>query len=62
MKNLVSKEELLDKYNIPVPRYTSYPPANHFTEEVNNSTYLEVIKASNHESPRDLSLDRKSVV
>ena len=55
MKNLVSKEELLDKYNIPVPRYTSYPPANHFTEEVNNSTYLEVIKASNHESPRDLS-------
>lgn len=25
--------ELLRKYNIPGPRYTSYPPANHFTQE-----------------------------
>ena len=24
------KQELLDKYNVPVPRYTSYPPANYF--------------------------------
>ena len=21
---------LLERYNVPVPRYTSYPPANHF--------------------------------
>ena len=24
------KQELIDKYNVSVPRYTSYPPANFF--------------------------------
>ena len=26
-------ENLIEKYNVPVPRYTSYPPANFFTTE-----------------------------
>ena len=28
------KQELLDKYNVPVPRYTSYPPANYFHDGI----------------------------
>lgn len=49
------KQSLIDKYNIPVPRYTSYPPANHFTDEVNNQAYLKAINTSNEELPSDLS-------
>ncbi len=26
--------DLLRKYNVPVPRYTSYPPANHFSDDI----------------------------
>ena len=26
--------ELVKKYNVPGPRYTSYPPATHFTNEI----------------------------
>ncbi|MCD8044600.1 MAG: oxygen-independent coproporphyrinogen III oxidase [Tannerellaceae bacterium] len=48
-------EELIQKYNVPVPRYTSYPPANYFTDQVGNLHYEEAIEASNHESPRHLS-------
>jgi len=28
----------LRKYNVPGPRYTSYPPANHFTEEIRHAS------------------------
>lgn len=40
-------EEIIRKYNVPVPRYTSYPTANtfhNFTEE----EYLRSVKASNN--------------
>lgn len=33
--------EIINKYNVPVPRYTSYPPANYF-EPFTNSRYLEL--------------------
>lgn len=32
---------LIEKYAAPVPRYTSYPTAPHFTDEVNNTVYAE---------------------
>lgn len=48
-------EELIQKYNVPVPRYTSYPPANYFTDKVGNHQYEEAIEASNHEFPHHLS-------
>lgn len=47
--------ELVKKYNVPGPRYTSYPPATHFTEEIHREKFLELIRANNR-SERDLSL------
>ena len=39
-------KKLLEKYNIAVPRYTSYPPANFF-ETQNSENYLKAIENSN---------------
>ncbi|MDR0798831.1 MAG: oxygen-independent coproporphyrinogen III oxidase [Dysgonamonadaceae bacterium] len=39
--------ELLAKYNVPVPRYTSYPPANYFEESFTAKDYETAVKASN---------------
>jgi oxygen-independent coproporphyrinogen-3 oxidase len=47
--------DLVKKYNVPGPRYTSYPPATKFTDAVG----VEEVRASirrNNETPRDLSL------
>ncbi len=46
------KKELLEKYNVPVPRYTSYPPANYFTGGFNKEEYVLQIKQSNLEDPK----------
>lgn len=46
---------LIKKYNVPVPRYTSYPPANYFTEEFTNRQYEEALINSNQETPRHIS-------
>ncbi len=46
----------LDKYNKPVPRYTSFPPANHFTSEFAGSDYRELIVASNNEKPAHIGI------
>jgi len=46
--------DLIRKYNVPAPRYTSYPPATHFTE-MPAEAVLERIRADD-QSPRDLSL------
>lgn len=40
-------QNLLQKYNVPVPRYTSYPPANYFAETFTNANYEAAIQASN---------------
>ncbi|MFO7829638.1 MAG: oxygen-independent coproporphyrinogen III oxidase [Bacteroidales bacterium] len=48
-------KKLIDKYNIPVPRYTSYPPANHFRDDVNEKDYVELIQRSNNGKPEQLS-------
>jgi oxygen-independent coproporphyrinogen-3 oxidase len=47
--------ELVKKYNVPGPRYTSYPPATHFTNEIQPSAFIEQIRANNA-TDRDLSL------
>jgi oxygen-independent coproporphyrinogen-3 oxidase len=46
--------DLIRKYNVPAPRYTSYPPATRFAE-MPAETVLERIRA-NYQSKRDLSL------
>ncbi|MCC7377688.1 MAG: oxygen-independent coproporphyrinogen III oxidase [Verrucomicrobiales bacterium] len=47
--------DLIRKYNVAGPRYTSYPPANRFTEEFSEAQAAEELDASNR-VPRDLSL------
>lgn len=46
---------LLDKYNTPVPRYTSYPPANYFHAGITSERYLDLIESSNHDEPSNIS-------
>jgi len=55
MSTLQVDLELIKKYNVPGPRYTSYPPATHFTEKVSFERLLENIEANNR-AERDLSL------
>jgi len=45
----------LEKYNVPTPRYTSYPPANYFSDNVSPKQAEEVILQSNNEKPENLS-------
>lgn len=49
--------DLLKKYDVPGPRYTSYPPAPHFHEQFTSEDYLnEIVKTNYGEALRDLSL------
>ena len=47
--------ELVKKYNVPGPRYTSYPPATHFSNEIAPDAFISHIRA-NSQTDRDLSL------
>jgi oxygen-independent coproporphyrinogen-3 oxidase len=47
--------DLIKKYNVPGPRYTSYPPATHFTGEFDPALLQEKIR-ENNATQRDLSL------
>jgi len=47
--------DLVRKYNVPGPRYTSYPPATRFTEEVTWRTLADEMLVNNR-TERDLSL------
>ena len=48
--------EFLNKYNVSGPRYTSYPPANFFNNEFTVSDYIDELKASNSQTPKDISI------
>src|SRR5450631_1104566 len=54
MKTLTVELDLIRKYNVPAPRYTSYPPATCFTE-TSAEDVLECIRADD-QSSCDLSL------
>ncbi|MFV0366507.1 MAG: oxygen-independent coproporphyrinogen III oxidase [Mangrovibacterium sp.] len=47
--------QLLEKYNIPVPRYTSYPPANFFDANFSTQDYLAAVEESNSLNPQNIS-------
>jgi oxygen-independent coproporphyrinogen III oxidase len=47
--------DLVRKYNVPGPRYTSYPPATHFSDAVSPEQMIEGIRANNR-TARELSL------
>lgn len=48
-------KSLIETYNKPTPRYTSYPPANYFTNSFLNNDYLQLIEKSNTEQPEHIS-------
>ncbi len=50
------KSSLIERYNVPVPRYTSYPPANHFTAEFTAQDYRVAIEESAAWQPEYISL------
>ena len=47
--------QLLEKYNVPVPRYTSYPPANYFHSSFDEREAVEALQKSNTWTPSNLS-------
>ena len=55
MKTLNVDLDLVKKYNVAGPRYTSYPPATKFTDAVTWEQLSEKIE-SNNRTPRDLSV------
>lgn len=52
---MLTEKELLEKYNKPVPRYTSYPPANFFHEEFTTVDFDQAIVESNDWNPENIS-------
>lgn len=49
-------ETLIEKYNMPAPRYTSYPPANRFTGQFGESDYIDLIEQSNSSGQRNIAI------
>lgn len=47
--------DLISKYNRPVPRYTSYPPANFFTADYSSCTHIKQVELSNAKGINALS-------
>ena len=53
----IFQEDLINRYDKPGPRYTSYPPATEFHNEVSESDYRDWARQSNEELiPKPLSL------
>ena len=48
-------DSLIARYNVPVPRYTSYPPANFFRDDYDENDLIKAIEVSNHQEPAHLS-------
>jgi oxygen-independent coproporphyrinogen-3 oxidase len=48
-------KDLLKKYNVPTPRYTSYPPANFFTGKFQYFEAVKNIDDSNNQQPENIS-------
>ena len=49
-------QELLEKYNKKGPRYTSYPPATHFSESYDDKDFINSVINSNNENPQNISV------
>jgi oxygen-independent coproporphyrinogen-3 oxidase len=50
------KKELIAKYNKPLPRYTSYPPANKFADGFTDETFRQMLEFSNLQEPQHVSI------
>jgi len=49
-------KHLIEKYNQPVPRYTSYPPANYFVDSFSEENYRDALVESNNLQPENISI------
>ncbi len=49
-------KKLIKKYNVAGPRYTSYPPANHFQDNFDETKYVKLLKDSNSNKPDSISI------
>ena len=49
-------KEILLKYNRPVPRYTSYPPANFFNEGFSMENHIRLLEESNNNEEPNISI------
>lgn len=49
-------KELIKKYDVPVPRYTSYPPANSFGDGFTHTGYIDLLQESNNEKPQNIAI------
>ena len=47
--------DIIQKYNVTVPRYTSYPPANFFSDQFSVTNYMKAIEVSNDKSSNHIS-------
>ncbi|MBO7107974.1 MAG: coproporphyrinogen III oxidase, partial [Verrucomicrobia bacterium] len=56
MSKLEVNLDLIRKYDVPGPRYTSYPTAPHFSEEINWGKIVPMIRSNNNDSDKPLSL------
>lgn len=48
--------DLIQRYNRPLPRYTSYPTAPHFTTDIGTDAFRAAVQASNTEATEPLSV------
>ncbi len=46
---------LIQKYNQAAPRYTSYPPANYFSNTFTDQDYVQMLDASNQHQPEKIA-------
>lgn len=49
-------EQIINKYNKPAPRYTSYPPANFFSDNFTSKEYYSSVVESNKQQPQHISI------
>lgn len=49
-------KSILLKYNRPVPRYTSYPPANFFREGFSTDNHIRLLEESNKKGVKNISV------
>lgn len=50
------EQSILDKYSVPVPRYTSYPPANFFSPSYTAEQHRRAVIESNNREPSHISV------
>lgn len=53
---MIDLKKLYNKYSYPVPRYTSYPPANKFTDGISSEHCTDFLTESNGWKPENISI------